>query len=71
MFYEIVYCVTKNREVILNNVPDKIDIDIKIAMSNVVAHTFNSFPRNLRSSRQKLLLSAFINAFNALANCFN
>ena len=31
----------------MNNIPDKIDIDIEIAVSDVISHPLNKFPRDL------------------------
>lgn len=50
MFYEVIYCITKGREIILNHIPNKIYINVKITMSNMVTHTFYGFPRNLRAT---------------------
>ncbi len=49
MFDEIVYGISQSGKVILDNVPNKVCVNVKITMCNTIAHTLYSFPRNFWS----------------------
>ena len=71
MLQKIVNRITEFRQVILYNIPNKVSIDVKIPMRNMVTHALNCLPRNFRTGRKQLLMGTFIDTLNALADCFN
>ncbi len=49
MLQEVIYCIAEWCQVVLDHIPYKFVINVKIAMCNVITHAFNSFPRNFRT----------------------
>ena len=52
MFYKKVNCITKAWQIVLYHIPNHIVVDVEITVSDMVTHTFNSFPWNLWFGRQ-------------------
>ena len=55
MCQEIVNCFSKGLKVVLDNIPNMVGINVKVPMSNMVAHAHYLPPWNIRAGRKQLL----------------
>ncbi len=52
MLQKVIYCIAEWCQVVLDNIPNKFVINVKIAVCNMVTHAFDGFPRYFRTRRK-------------------